>query len=81
MDLTFERFNGNDPGYHKVTDKVSGKIVGSIRVGGTGFGNFGGMDVSLFDGKYRAELHKYDECVGFVRGVQAVLNHMTYSDD
>jgi hypothetical protein len=38
-----------------------------------------GIHVSLFDGKYFTIASTYDECVGFVNGVQAVLNHATSS--
>jgi hypothetical protein len=52
-------------------------MVGFIRSNGTGFTNSGGIEISLFDDKYRTVVNSYNECWGFVRGVQAVLNHMT----
>jgi hypothetical protein len=55
--------------------------VGYIKSRGVGFGNFGGIHVSLFDGKYRCELHRFEECWGFIKGVEAVLNHMVHIRD
>jgi hypothetical protein len=40
--------------------------------------------ISLFDGKYQAEFSSrvsHLECDAFARGVEAVLSHMTASDD
>ena len=36
-----------------------------------------GRSVSLFGGKYTGRFDSQDGVVGFVRGVEAVLNHMT----
>lgn len=32
--------------------------------------------VSLFGGKYQGDFEKPEECAAFVKGVEAVLNHM-----
>jgi hypothetical protein len=37
------------------------------------------MDVILFDGNYKATLNSYEACLGFVKGVEAVLNHLLLS--
>jgi hypothetical protein len=42
--------------------------------GGRRTGRLGGIHVSLFGGKYAASLNTYDECVGFILGVQEDLN-------
>lgn len=78
MNLKFPVFDGNRHGVVDITDEDNGKFVGHIRINGTGFGRSGGIEVSLFDGKYSKKLHKFEECWGFVQGVQAVLNHMVW---
>jgi hypothetical protein len=35
----------------------------------------GGIDIWLFDGKYQTRVEHYDIAVGFVLGVESVLNH------
>jgi hypothetical protein len=76
MRLTFKRFDGRRKCYRSVIDEVTGQQVGSIQSDGVGFAGYGGIDISLFDGKYRTTVNRYEECWGFVQGVQAVLNHM-----
>jgi hypothetical protein len=34
----------------------------------------GGIDIWLFDGKYQTRVKHYDTAVGFVLGVESVLN-------
>ena len=34
--------------------------------------------VSLFGGKYAMTVNSYEECWGFVKGVEAVLDHATH---
>jgi hypothetical protein len=75
MQLHFERFDGRSFNSVDVIDRDSGEKVGLICSNGVGRYR-GGISVELFDGKYRAQLKRYDECLGFVRGVEAVLNHM-----
>ena len=81
MRLKFEPFNGRKRGFIDIFDEDTGKQVGHIRSNGVGFERFGGIDVSLFDEKYRATVHSYSECLGFERGVQSVLDHMTAFTD
>lgn len=82
MRLKFEPFDGRRKNYPNIIDEDTGKVVGHIRSNGVGFTNNGGIDISLFDGKYRAKVNSYPECLGFVRGVQCVLRHMTaFTDD
>ena len=57
-----------------VHDEDTGKEVGTIR-GGTGVDSSGGIDIWLFDGKYQKRVNGYDTAVGFVLGVESVLNH------
>ena len=58
-----------------VLDEDTGKEVGSIRLGGFGVDSSGGIDIWLFDGKYQTRVKHYDTAVGFVLGVESVLNH------
>jgi hypothetical protein len=81
MRLAFGRFDGRGRHVRDITDEDTGKMVGHIQSRGVGFENNGGIDISLFDGKYLATLHSYEECFGFVLGVQSVLNHMTAATD
>jgi hypothetical protein len=76
MRLTFPKFDARGHASENVTDEESGTVVGSISSNAVGFSNYGGIRVSLFQGKCRAELHSYPECVGFVKGVETVLNHV-----
>jgi hypothetical protein len=55
-----------------VTDEDSGRCVGSISHSHHPKGRL----ISLFDGKYVGSFERYDECVAFAKGVEAVLNHM-----
>jgi hypothetical protein len=59
----------------RVLDKDSGKDVGIIRLGGAGVDSTGGIDIWLFDGKYQTRVERCDIAVGFVLGVESVLNH------
>ena len=77
MRLTFKHFDGRRRNYEPIIDEDSGKQVGLIQYDGVGFGGSGGIDVSLFGGKYAISVNQYDECWGFVKGVEAVLNEMT----
>jgi hypothetical protein len=81
MRLTFQVFDGRRFNMVDVYDEDTNDIVGHIQSDGVGFGNSGGIEISLFDGKYRTMLNRYEECRGFVRGVEAVLNHMTRIND
>jgi hypothetical protein len=59
----------------RVLDEDSGKDVGIIRLGGAGVDSSGGIDIWLFDGKYQTRVERCDIAVGFVLGVESVLNH------
>ena len=79
MRLTFEKFDGRREAYEPITDQDTGKQVGYFSSNGVFSG--GGINVSLFDGKYGITVNSYGECCGFVRGVEAVLNHMVELPD
>jgi uncharacterized protein YraI len=76
MRLTFKRFDGRSWNFERIVDQDTGNSVGYVKSEGVGFAGDGGIDVSLFDGKYARTLNRYEECWGFVKGVEAVLNHM-----
>jgi len=59
----------------RVLDEDSGKDVGIIRLGGAGVDSSGGIDIWLFDGKYQTRVERCDIAIGFVLGVESVLNH------
>jgi len=78
MKLTIKHekpFDGRRYCYVEIIDEDTGKKVGSVRANGVGFGNHGGIVVSLFGGKYWAELNRFEECYGFMKGVEAVLRY------
>lgn len=81
MQLTFERFDARRRNFIDIFDEHTGQRVGRIRSNGTGFTNFGGIEISLFDDKYTGSVSTYQECWGFVRGVQSVLRHLTAVKD
>lgn len=81
MRLTFDHFDGRSRSDRDVVDQDTGKKVGRIQSNGVGFENTGGIDISLFDGKYQTTVSSFKECCGFVLGVQAVLRHMTSATD
>jgi hypothetical protein len=74
MRLKFKHSN-NNPDYLLVFDEHTGTEVGIIYTG-TEMDSSGGIDISLFDGKYQTRVKRYETAVGFVIGVQSVLNHM-----
>jgi hypothetical protein len=81
MRLTFESFDGRRRIYRKIIDQDTGKQVGNIRANGVGFiawgvSGRGGIEVSLFDGKYETTVNRYEECWAYVKGVEAVLDHV-----
>jgi len=79
MRLTFPFFDGRSRNYAAVIDEDTGEEVGYIESSGSDPYRSAGMTVSLFDGKYRIDdADRYEECRGFVRGVEAVLNHMVH---
>ena len=78
MQLVFKPFDGRSFNMIDVLDEDSHRKVGVIR---SKMGSLSGIEVSLFDRKYEANVSSYQECLGFVRGVHAVLNRMTSADD
>ena len=77
MRLRFDPFDGRSHNVIDVIDEDTGKRVGHIQSNGVGFENTGGIDISLFAGKYQTMVNSYKECLGFVLGVQCVLRHLT----
>jgi len=81
MRLKFEWFNGRRRGYKNIIDEDTGEAVGRIKSLGVGFsgygdGGHGGIEISLFDGTYTITVNRREECWGFIKGVEAVLNRM-----
>ena len=76
MRLTFPAFDGRSFNLLEIIDEDTGQQVGRIESNGVGPGRFGGINVSLFDDKYRCSFNHRDECYGFVKGVEAALRHM-----
>ena len=77
MKLTFKEFNGRGVRCSTVFDEDTGKEVGYVGSHGVGRYRSGGLEVSLFGGKYRGWLHSLPQCRAFILGVEAVLDHMT----
>jgi hypothetical protein len=83
MRLTFKPFDGRFRGWHDVVDEdANGERIGSIYCGGVGFvgagrSGSGGIEVRLFGDRYEGTFNTYDQCCGFIKGVEAVLSHMT----
>jgi hypothetical protein len=57
-----------------VLDEDTGKAVGTVRLSVTGVGS-SAVDIWLFDGKYQTRVKGHDTAVGFLLGVESVLNH------
>jgi hypothetical protein len=66
--LTFKPC-GSGANYMPVTDKDTGEEVGYIQLANSGL-----IKISLFDGNYQTTVHNYKAALGFVMGVEAVLN-------
>jgi hypothetical protein len=81
MHLKFKVFDGRSSKWIPVIDSDTGKEVGYIKSNGTGMYSGGGIDISLFNGKYRTTVTRYEAVLGFVMGVESVLNRMTSIDD
>lgn len=81
MRLLVPNFDGRKWSVKDIVDTDTGITVGKVRCNGTGFTNDGGIEISLFDDKYRATVSSRPECCGFVKGVEVVLNRMTSIDD
>jgi hypothetical protein len=78
MQLSFRPFDGRSWNSIDVLDEDSNRIVGRIRSKSS---PLPGIHISLFDKKYETTVDNYDQCLGFVWGVQAVLNRVTSVDD
>ena len=76
MELTFDWFDGRMSNDRNVINTTSGEVVGFIKSG-----DRAGIEISLFDRKYEARVSCIEECQGFVKGVQCVLNRMVSPDD
>jgi hypothetical protein len=74
MELEFRAFDGEQPSFLPIINKDTGEQVGEIYCQGSVEG--GGINVSIFNGKYRGTVNTYEECVGFVKGVETVLTHI-----
>jgi hypothetical protein len=61
----------------KVTDKDTGKEVGTLRHERSP----AVRRISLYGGKYHGKFKTFDECAAFARGVEAVFNHMVELPD
>jgi hypothetical protein len=73
MKLAFEPFDGRTFTDRDVRDMdANDRVVGFIASGR----QKPGIHISLFDGKYTATVPIFEECRGFVAGVEKVLNHM-----
>jgi len=81
MRLKFEPFDSGSPNYRPVIDENTGRQVGAIHSHRAGTDCFGGIDISLLDGKFRARVNRYEAAVGFVFGVETVVNHMSSYKD
>jgi hypothetical protein len=81
MRLKFDSFDGRGRIYRPIIDEDTGVEVGYIRSHGVGMYCSGGMEVSLYDEKYNLSANRYDQCWGFVKGVEAVLKHMNSVTD
>ena len=57
-----------------VLDEDTGNVVGTIQSSKTRMDS-SGIDIWLFDGKYQTRVNGYDTAVGFLLGVESVLNH------
>jgi hypothetical protein len=68
-------FDGRRHSYADIIDRDTEEKVGYMRARGVGFGNRGGITVSLFGDKYWEELNRYEERFGFIKGVEAVLKY------
>jgi hypothetical protein len=78
MRLAISYFDARSRHEADVIDQDTNQCVGYIRSGSV---NFGGRYIFLFEGKYSARCASHDECLGFVKGVEAVLNHMMATGD
>jgi hypothetical protein len=76
MRLTISYLDAPGPHVADVIDQDNDERVGYIRSGSI---TPGGRYIFLFNGKYAARCTSHDECLGFIKGVEVVLNHMQAS--
>jgi hypothetical protein len=79
MRLKYKPFDARARHYVNINDEDTGEEVGCIQTYGVGPDRFGGIIVSLFGGRYEISVNRSEECLGFVKGVETVLNHMISS--
>ena len=75
MRLKFAQSNDFRSNCLLVVDQDTGKQVGTIRLGTGAKNSSGDIDIWLFDGKFQTRVKRYDTAIGFVLGVESVLNH------
>jgi hypothetical protein len=75
MRFKFQHSVGFISNHLLVLDEDTGKEVGVIRLGGNKVDSSGSIDIWLFDGKFQTRVERYDTAIGFVLGVESVLNH------
>jgi hypothetical protein len=71
--LAGKPFDGRRQGFADILDRDTGATVGTIQSHGPSVG--GGISVTMYGGKYRANFHRRTDCYAFVRGVEAVLRY------
>jgi hypothetical protein len=85
MRLKLERvdpqYTGKPSYRYGVFDEVTGKCVGSVYVDRFIGKRRVARTVLLFDKKYSGSFNTHVECVAFVKGVEAVLNHALKAKD
>jgi hypothetical protein len=64
-------------GKFDVVDEETGKIVGFLHA----YRSPRVRHISLFAGKYSADLESHEQCAAFAKGVEAVLNHLMDTDE
>jgi hypothetical protein len=78
MRFKFPFFDGRSFHHLDIIDEDTGKKVGYIR--SSGVRNGGGIHISMFGERYVGSVNEYKHCWGFVKGVEAVLKHMTSTE-
>jgi len=76
MNLKFKVFDGRSDNDIDVINEATNEIVGYIKTRPRS-----GIRISLFDQKYQGVVSSYEECFGFISGVQSVLNRLVSVND
>ena len=80
MRLILERVS--TPNEYGIFDEVTGKCVGTVSIDrAPRHRTYPTRTIQLFDSKYAGNFNTHSECVAFVKGVEAVLNHMLKAKD